>query len=273
MAGRTLLVGLLLLAGAVAGPVAADEASADRVRVTTDRLELVFALDGAGPVAWRACHPSCTQADAGSGTAVRFTGADDPPQARLGLRGPGPVVDLQGLRFAAAGTEEARARRVTFHADLPGGDVRLEKSFDVSRDGYEVVMTVRLLGPGVAALMTDRRLELELGAGRELLPPPATGFAALLERLQRVVVANGGVRVLGDDGHDPASVRAGGWTGVRSRFWAILLRPDGAGALAPRPGPGTRPGLGMRPRAGSPEADQTRCRFASSPGSGRGCAR
>ena len=113
MAGRTLLVGLLLLAGAVAGPAAADEASADRVRVTTDRLELVFALDGAGPVAWRACHPSCTQADAGSGTAVRFTGADDPPQARLGLRGPGPAVDPQGLRVAAAGTEDARARRGT----------------------------------------------------------------------------------------------------------------------------------------------------------------
>src|SRR5258705_342650 len=120
MAGRTLLVGLLLLAGAVAGAVAADEASADRVRVTTDRLELVFALDGAGPVAWRACHPSCTQADAGSGTAVRFTGADDPPQAPLRLPRPRP----------------------------------------------------------------------------------------------------------------------GGWPGVRSRFWAILLRPDGAGALAPRPGPG-----------------------------------
>ena len=238
MARRTLLLGFLLLAGAVAGPVAADEASADRVRVTTDRLDLVFALDGAGPVAWRACHPSCARADAGSGTAVRFTGSDDPPQARLDLRGPGPVVDLQGLRYTAAVTEEARARRVTFHADLPGGGVRLEKSFDVSREDYEVVMTVRLLGPGAAALMTDRRLELELGAGRDLLPPPATGFAALLERRQRVVVVDGGVRVLGDDGHDPVSLRAGGWTGVRSRFWAILLRPDGAGAVAPGPGPG-----------------------------------
>jgi YidC/Oxa1 family membrane protein insertase len=34
------------------------------------------------------------------------------------------------------------------------------------------------------------------------------------------------------------SLRAGGWAGVRSRFWAILLRPDGAAALAPRSGAG-----------------------------------
>jgi YidC/Oxa1 family membrane protein insertase len=242
MAGRNRsarpLFGLLLLAGAVASPVAADETSTARVRVTTDQLDLVFALDGASPVAWRACHPSCAQADGASGTSVRFTGADDPPQARLGLRGPGPAVDLQGLRFAAAVTEDARARRVTFHSDLPGGRLRLVKSFEVSKAGYEVVMTVRLLGPGAAAFMTDRRLELELEAGRDLLPPPAAGFAALLERVQRVVVADGGVRVLGDDGRDAVSLRAGGWAGVRSRFWAILLRPDGAGALTPRSGAG-----------------------------------
>ncbi|HJW64157.1 MAG TPA: hypothetical protein VJ849_11710, partial [Actinomycetes bacterium] len=83
MAGRNRptgpLVGLLLLAGAIAGPAAAEETSPSRVRLTTDRLDLVFALEGAGPVAWRACHPSCARADRASGTSVRFTGADDPP--------------------------------------------------------------------------------------------------------------------------------------------------------------------------------------------------
>ena len=154
------------------------------------------------------------------------------------LRGPGPAVDLQRLRFTAVVTEEARARRVTFQSDLPGDRVRLVKSFEVPREGYEVVMTVRLLGADAAAFMTDRRLQLELEAGHDLLPPPATGFAALLERVQRVVVADGRVRVLGADGGDPVSLRAGDWAGVRSRFWAILLRPDGAAALAPRYGAG-----------------------------------
>jgi YidC/Oxa1 family membrane protein insertase len=238
MAGRKRqtrpLLALLLLAGAIASPVAADETGPPRVRLTTDQLDLVFALDGASPVAWRACHPSCALADGGSGTSVRFTGADDPPQARLSLRGPGPAVDLQRLRFTAVVTEDARARHVTFQSDLPGGRVRLVKAFEVAKDGYEVVMTVRLLGAAAAAFMTDRRLEVNLEAGHELHAPPAAGFAALLERMQRVVVADGGVRVLGDDGRDPVSLPSGGWAGVRSRFWAILLRPDRAAALAPR---------------------------------------
>jgi YidC/Oxa1 family membrane protein insertase len=242
MAGRNRptgpFLGLLLLAGAIASPVAAGETSTARVHLTTDQLDLVFDLDGASPVAWRACHPSCAQADGASGATVRFTGADDPPQARLSLRGPGPAVDLQRLRFTAVVTEDARARRVTFQSDLPGARVRLAKSFEVSKEGYEVVMTVRLLGPDAAAFMTDRRLQVELEAGHDLLPPPAAGFAALLERVQRVVVADGRVRVLGADGRDPVSLRAGGWAGVRSRFWAILLRPDGAAALAPRSGAG-----------------------------------
>ena len=239
MAGRYRpLVGLLLLAGVIASPVAADETGPTRVRLTTDQLDLVFDLDGASPVAWRACHPSCALADGPSGTSVRFTGADDPPQARLSLRGPGPAVDLQRLRFTAAVTEDARARRVTFQSDLSGGRIRLVKAFEVSKEGYEVVMTVRLLGADAAAFMTDRRLELDLEAGHDLLPPPATGFAAQLERVQRVVVADGSARVLGDGDPDPVSLRAGDWAGVRSRFWAILLRPDRAAALAPRPGAG-----------------------------------
>ncbi len=138
MAGRNRptgpFLGLLLLAGAIASPVAAGETSTARVRLTTDQLDLVFDLDGASPVAWRACHPSCAQADGASGATVRFTGADDPPQARLSLRGPGPAVDLQRLRFTAVVTEEARARRVTFQSDLPGARVRLVKSFEVPKE-------------------------------------------------------------------------------------------------------------------------------------------
>ena len=84
MAGRNRptcpLVGLLVRAGALASPVAADETGPSRVRLTTDQLDLVFALDGASPVGWRACHPSCALADGASGTSVRFTGPDDPPR-------------------------------------------------------------------------------------------------------------------------------------------------------------------------------------------------
>jgi YidC/Oxa1 family membrane protein insertase len=95
---------------------------------------------------------------------------------------------------------------------------------------------VRLLGPNAAAFAAGRRLELELGAGRRLFAAPAAGFAAMLDRVSRVVVAGGIVRVVGDDRRDPTPLRAGDWVGFRSRFWAIVLRSDGASVLETRPG-------------------------------------
>jgi len=236
MAALRPLLGLLLLVCASALPVSADEAGGDPIHITTTRLDLVSSLDGASPMEWRACYPSCALADAASGTSVGFTGYDDPPQARLVLRSSGAPVDLLRLRFTAAVTEDARARIVTFKADLPAEGVRVVKSFEVSKEGYEVVMTVRLLGPNAAAFMAGRRLELELGAGRGLFPAPAAGFSAILNRVKPVVVGGAGVRVLGDDSGTPTPLHAGDWAGFRSRFWAIVQRPDGAGALELRPG-------------------------------------
>jgi YidC/Oxa1 family membrane protein insertase len=226
---------VLCAMGATAASVSADEVRAESVRVVGDRLDLVIARDGATAVEWRACHPSCTKADAGAGTSVRLVGAGDPPAIRLIVRDLEPPVDLQRVRFSVALTEDERARIATFQADLPVPGVRLVKSFEVSRDGYEVVMTARLVGPNAAAFMSGRRLTLELGAGRGLSPPLAAGFAAMLERMSRVIVT-GRVRTVRDDSREPTALRAGDWTGFRSRFWALLVRSDGAGDLEPQPG-------------------------------------
>ena len=99
-----------------------------------------------------------------------------------------PGVDLERLRFTAELTEDPRARTATFQADLPVDGVRLVKAFAVSKEGYEVVLTVRLVGANAAAFMAGRRLDLELGAGRDLFPPAAPGFAAMLDRVHRVLV-------------------------------------------------------------------------------------
>jgi YidC/Oxa1 family membrane protein insertase len=230
-------LGLLSFALAVSLAVPSGAAGGSgTVRVAGNRVDLVLSLDGASPVVWRACHPSCAEADAGSGTSVRFTDERERPQPRLILGGPGPRIDLELLRFTAELAESARARTVTFQADLPVDGVRMVKSFEVDQDGYEVVMTARLSGPNALAFTAGRRLELELGAGRGLYPPPAAGFAAMLERVSPVIVTDDGVR--GRNGGTPSRLRAGDWVGFRDRFWAILTRPDGASTLAPRPGPG-----------------------------------
>jgi len=225
--------GSLLLIAALAGAEPAE--AADSVRITTARLDLVISLAGAVPLSWRACDPSCASADAGRGTALRFVSEDDSPQPRLVLRGSGGPVDLLALRFTADVRDDPHARVATFEAALPVDGARLAKSFAVSRDRYEVAMTVRLLGPNAAQFSAGRGLEL--GADGGLFPAPAAGFSAVLDRVRRVVVGPGGVRVLGDDGHGPVPLGADEWAGFRSRFWAMLARPDGPGALEPRPGP------------------------------------
>src|SRR5262249_23951282 len=176
-----------LLGAMVAAPSFASGGAPDgTVRIAGDRLDLTVALEGAVPVEWRVCDPSCAGADVGATKAVRFGDADHPP-IRLIIRDVEPPIDLQRLRFAAELAENERARSATFQAALPVPGVRLVKSFEVSRDGYEVVMAARLVGPNAAAFMSGRRLELEVDAGRDLLPPPAAGFAAMLERTSRVI--------------------------------------------------------------------------------------
>src|SRR5262249_54210638 len=189
---------------------------------------VVIGLDGGGAGGWRACHPSCARADAGSGSSVRFVTDGEPPPIRLIIRDLEPPIDLQALGYSAEVSENERSRIATLQADLPVAGVRLVKSFEVPRDGYEIVMTARMVGPGAAAFMSSRRLELELSAGRGLLSPPAAGFAAMLERMSRVQVAGGAVREIGDDHREPIMLREGDWIGFRSRFWTTLVRSDGA---------------------------------------------
>jgi YidC/Oxa1 family membrane protein insertase len=227
-----------LVVSAPASGAAADR-TGERVRVATERLEIVLALDGGRPVTWRACRPSCLRADAEAGTSIRFTGDADAPQPRLILHGPAGPIDLGRLRFTADLGPEGPVSRATLRADLPADGVRLEETFALSRDGYETTFTVRLVGPGAAALAATARPALELAPGRDLLPAPAAGFAAMLERVGRVTVAGGAVHAVADSTGAGAALRAGEWAGVRGRFWAMLARPDGAGsAVEPRPGPG-----------------------------------
>ena len=233
---RRLLPAFLLGLCASALPVSAEETGPDRVRITTDRLDLVFSLEGASPVMWRACHPSCARADAAAGTSMRFTGGDDPPQARLVLLDPTAPLDVRSLRFTAALSEDARSRIVTFWSDLPVKGVSLMRTFEVSKTGYEVALTVQVLGPNAAAFARGRRVELDLDAGRGLVPAPAAGFTGRLDRVGKVIVGAAGVRVPDDDSGRPTPLEASDWAGFHSRFWAILVRPDGAGALESRPG-------------------------------------
>ena len=228
------------------------------MRLTTERLDVAVSVDGADAVEWRACHPSC----AGARTSLRFVGEGDRPGVRLMLRGGGAPVDLRRLRFAADLAEAPRSRTATLAAELPGTGVRLAKSFDVSRDGYEVVLIARVTGPDAGPFLAGRSLALEMGMGRGLDPPPTAGFAAMLERVDRVIVDGTGVRVVGDDARDPIRLGRGDWAGFAGRFWTMLVRSDDCGgSLEPRPGGA----LALAPAADGRQPSACRYVFYSGP--------
>ena len=232
------MIALLLVApGLDPRPLSAGELAGERIRITTRRLDLTFALDGANPVVWRACYPSCSAGDDHRLTSVRFADDQDAPQARLQLRGEGlPPIDLERLRFTATVVEDAQATTVTFEAPLPVDGLRIVKSFAVSKEAYDVMLVVEVRGPSTAALATGGQLDLALDAGRGLTPPPAPGFAAMLDRVHRVLVRPEGVRVLGGEPSGPVLLGTREWVGVRNRFWALLVHADNLGSVAPRPG-------------------------------------
>ncbi len=220
------MIAALLLAAVLAAPArpAAAEPT-DEVRIATERLEVTLALEGARPVTWRACRPSCLRADAGVGIAVRLVAPGDGSTVRLSFDGhPGPVI-LDRLRFDAEPIEDARTRGVTLRADLPVDGVRLEQSYALARDGYDAALTVRLVGPGAAAYAARVVPRLEIVPGHDIGPSPAAGFGALLERVGPVMVADGAAGAV-PTGSDTPRLGAGEWAGVRGRFWGMLARPD-----------------------------------------------
>src|SRR5262249_24385389 len=50
-------------------------------------------------------------------------------------------------------------------------------------------------------------------------------------RVSGVIVDRHAVRAIGDERGTPAELRVGEWTGFRSRFWTVLVRPDATAAL------------------------------------------
>ncbi|HKW93797.1 MAG TPA: membrane protein insertase YidC [Methylomirabilota bacterium] len=144
------------------------------------------------------------------------------------------MIDVDGIRFASTLSETAAGRTMTFEAPLPGTALRLVKTFEIARDGYQVVLTVRIDGPAASEFMSGRSLALELAPGHGLHPLSAAGFSSALERVGPVVVGAGGVRTPGDA--HASTLGAGEWSGWRNRFWTILARAEGPATveLGPR---------------------------------------
>jgi YidC/Oxa1 family membrane protein insertase len=227
-----------LLVGVAAPAIAATDGSApsgrsERLELRTDRLQVVFSIGQAVPIAWRACHPAC---DVPRATSVAFGSGAGAPPARFLILGGETSPELEQLRFALEASASEPVPRATFAAEAPGLGIRVVRTFELSPQGYEVVATARVEGPGAAALMAGRRLALELRAGSGLDSPPGAGFSASLDDVRRVTVAGGTVHAIEESGRPDRVLPPRAWTGVRNRFWVLLARSDDAVTVVAAPG-------------------------------------
>lgn len=197
----------LLTAAAAALLALAGAAASASVTLDSGWQRLEVALEGGLPSAWLACGtvPGC--AAAGGQVLVG------------GERGGRLLWHVPGDADRAEALNRLRYRVVT--AADGGGELMLQA--EDPRDGTLLVQRYRLDDAG-RLLAIDWQLpdgaQLRLESGTALLPAPLPGFGSVYGRLAAVTVGEGGQQPL-----VAGTSAAGAWLGLRSRFWAWLLRP------------------------------------------------
>jgi len=221
---------LLRLAASIAlliASPAARAAAADSVEARGESLRVEISLDGARPVRWEACFPSC---EASVDRAV-FGTPLDPPLVQIAVAGEPELRErIDALRYRVIRREEDGATVLDFVSAPLADGVVVRKIWRISQRGYEASLEVALQGEGAERFFRAHPLELLLQTGRSFEPEPAWGFASLSEALAALRIASGSVRDLhAQSGPEP--LPAGSWAGVRSRFWALLVRTDAPGTV------------------------------------------
>jgi YidC/Oxa1 family membrane protein insertase len=239
--GAPLSVALAATLAAAVSPAAAGPPA--MVPVETSVLRLSLSPESGRPALWRACHPSCDALR----TAVTFNAPSDPPQLRLGAEGRSDLdARIARLVYRVDRGREDGAEVVRFTSEPLLGDVRLEKTYRIGPGGYRTSLRVALRGPGAEALARELGLTLRVVAGRAFEPPPAAGFAGLGAEVRSVEVGPDGARML-DPGADSEILPDGSWTGLRNRFWALLVRPEAPGARRAAEADGEVVAIGLGP--------------------------
>ena len=215
---------------------AAGQLAARELTVSAGNSEVVFDEAAGTPVRWVVCRPAC--ADEGARRTVIMDRGDGYFKVLTPL-GPGGV-------FAAVVTEEADAIAVEFTA----ADDRY--LYRIMRDR-----------PMIYAEF-PARASLQIASGSSFIPNQLPGFGQIYSRVKAIQVSAAGQRVFDDPEQGQAQLTAtsSDWTGLRSRYWALLARPlDGAavslGLLAT-----DRPVMTLN---GSSEQQITRLHFYAGP--------
>jgi len=205
-----LLVSLWLAAGP--GPARAADGV---VRLTGPRQEILLNPAGGLPARWLACADDCA-ADGPARTQVFLRVTMGGGQLRWSVPGdPAREEALNALRYTASAGPGGAGSVVLTAVELWEG-VPLVHHFRLRPDGRGLDVDLQV-PPGAV---------LRLTGGEDLVPERLPGLGAWYSRARPVIVtADGEAEAPDGDGSASLPLAAGEWAGVRSRFWALLLRP------------------------------------------------
>jgi len=192
-----LLLALLVVGGGI------NPAFARQFSVTAGHAEIVFDELTATPVRWELCIPDC--ATAGARRALLF----DTNDGSLQLTAAGNAANAQ-TAFSSVVKNDADSVVVEFR--------RASERYVYTLARKSALLEIEL-PPGT---------ELRLATGRGFIPEQLPGFGRIYSKVKPVQVSAAGQ--LGFEAVEQGIVEvqadASNWTGIRNRYWTLLLQPQ-----------------------------------------------
>jgi len=194
----------------------AADAGAESLVLAGERQRIDIGLQGGLPVAWQGCAPDCFGGD----PVVLLSEA--PQGGRLRFVVPGDAARTDAINALQYGYElrEAEDRWIAVLTSAIAFDGRvLRQQYAFDQRGRMLSMSLQL-PPGA---------KLEFTGGRVLVPEEYPGFGGLYSNARAVAVGADGQETLTEDGEAPVigrALAAGGWSGLRGRFWTVMFRSD-----------------------------------------------
>ncbi len=217
-------------------PPAAYSTEKDLGQVHTGQLSLSFNRKGAFPIIWKACSPDCRSTVAQK--KVRFdSGNSSSQQLELVIKDHPLLTDkLNSIPYRLVRKEDRKFVHMAFVSDAFEPGVALRKIYRISKDGYEIYFSFRFVGKHAEKFIRQKEVGIRLFTGKDLVPTMLSGFSSGFEKANAVMVSVDGVTEVpyeeDGDGNEAetektlatAKQEPESWSGIRSRFWALLLQ-------------------------------------------------
>ena len=210
-------------------------ASDSLFQVTTNKLDLTFSQQGALPTEWKACSPLCRSAV--KQKTARFDSESlSSQQLELLIQGhPELTRKLNSILYTLERTEDEQFIHLDFLSEEIENGVALRKNYRISKNSYEIYFSISFHGERAAEFSRQKRIGIRLVTGRDLVPSMLSGFSSGFEKTNSVMITSEGATVVVYDEEEEnqqttATLKPDNWSGIRSRFWTLLLQNQNTSA-------------------------------------------